>query len=168
MWSSRGLYPIAEQKAGEASAGLLSIPHCDRNLRSLWIGEVLLIILNLYSRHRAQGYFRLGPKYIGGFKIDLDFFLDSILRKTIKNKQINRLPISLTSVDCPLGASASMVAAKLERIKIIVMIRRDQRNEVCNEIRVVITMDIPLMPATLCMLYLPHFDHEVGWLSLST
>jgi hypothetical protein len=53
-----------------------------------------------------------------------------------------------------------MVAAKLKRIRVIVMIRRDQRSEVGNEIRVVINMDIPLMPATMCMFYPPHFDHE--------
>jgi len=47
-----------------------------------------------------------------------------------------------------------MVAAKLIRIRVIVMIRRDQRSEVGNEIRVVINMDIPLMPATTCMFYL--------------
>ena len=91
---------------------------------------------------------------MGGFKIDTDFFLDAILSKSIKNRQKNKLPKSLASIDGPLWASASMVTAKLERIRVIVMIRRDQRSEVCNEIRVVINMDIPLMPAAMCMFYL--------------
>ena len=64
---------------------------------------------------------------------------------------MNRLPISLAPVDPPLAASASMVTAKLARIRTIVMARRNQRSEVWDEIRVVINMDIPLMPATLCM-----------------
>ena len=101
---------------------------------------------------RAQDYFKPDLlKDIGGFKIDVDFFRDAILIKRIKNRQNNRLPKSLASIICPLGASASMVAVKLKRIRVIVMIRRDQRSEVGNEIRVVINMDIPLMPATMCM-----------------
>jgi hypothetical protein len=82
----------------------------------------------------------------------------------MKNEQINRLPKSVAPVASPLGVSASMVAAKLERIRIIVMIRRNQRSEVCNEIRVVMDMDIPLVPATLCMFYLSCLDREAGWL----
>jgi hypothetical protein len=107
-------------------------------------------------------------KDTGDFKIGLDFFLDVVIVKTIKNKQINRLPISLASVDCPLAASASMVAAKLERIRMIVMTRRNQRSEVCNEIRAVINIDIPLRRTTLFMFYLLCFDDGAGWLQLWT
>jgi hypothetical protein len=80
--------------------------------------------------------------------------------KTIKSRQINKLPISLAAVEPPLAASASMVAAKLARIRTIVMARRNQRSDVWGELRVVINMDLPLMPATLCMLYLPCLDDE--------
>lgn len=41
-------------------------------------------------------------------------------------------------------------AVKLKRIRIIVRIRRDQRSEVWDEIRVGMDMAIHLMPATLC------------------
>jgi hypothetical protein len=71
--------------------------------------------------------------------------------KKIKNKQINRLPKSVAPVVPPRGASASRVAAKLDRIRTMVMNRRNQRSEVCNEIRMGINMDIPLMPVALCM-----------------
>jgi hypothetical protein len=97
-----------------------------------------------------------------GAKIEPGFFPDIALKKAIKSRQINRLPTSLASGNCLLAASASRVAAKLARIRIIVMVRRNQRSEVCNEIRVVINMDIPFMPATLWMSYLPCFDDEAG------
>jgi hypothetical protein len=89
-----------------------------------------------------------------GFKIEPGFFPDIALKKTINNRQINRLPTSLASGDCLRAASASRVAAKLARTRTIVMVRRNQRSEVCNEIRVVINMDIPLILATLWMSYL--------------
>ena len=97
-----------------------------------------------------------------GFKIEPGFLPDIALKKTIKSRQINRLPASLASGDCLLAASASRVAAKLVRIRIIVMVRRNQRSEVCNEIGVVINMDIPLILASLCMSYLTCFDDEAG------
>ena len=81
--------------------------------------------------------------------------------KTIKSRQSNKLPISLASIDCPLAVSASVVAAKLERIRIIVTARRNQRSEVCNETRVVMNMDIPLSHTTLFMDYLLCFNDEV-------
>ncbi len=93
---------------------------------------------------------------------DIGVFPDIVLMKTIKNKQINRLPISLAPVDPPLGASASRVAAKLARIRIIVMARRNQRSEVCNEIWVVMDMDIPSSRTTLFLDDLPCFDAEAG------
>jgi len=95
-----------------------------------------------------------------GFKIGPDFFLDLVIMKKIKNRQINKVPKSAASVDAPAGASASMVAAKLDRIRIIVMIRRDQRSEVCNEIWVVIDINIPLVPAALCLCYGCHYGHD--------
>jgi hypothetical protein len=85
--------------------------------------------------------YRLKDK--AGFRIDLVFFLDFVLMKRSKTRQITRLPKSVRSMDRPPGASASMVAAKLERIRIIVIRRRDRRSAVCNEIWVVIDMDIP-------------------------
>jgi hypothetical protein len=77
------------------------------------------------------------------FKPGPDFISDTILMTAINSKPINRLPTSLTPVDCPRATSASMVAAKLERIRVIVRARRSQRSEVCNEIRVVMDMDLP-------------------------
>jgi hypothetical protein len=82
-----------------------------------------------------------------------DFFLDIVHAKTIKDRQINRLAISLASVEGPLAVSASRVAAKLKRIRNIVTMRRSQRREVGNEIWVVVVidMDIPLTSATFCV-----------------
>ena len=52
-----------------------------------------------------------------------------------------------------------MVAAKLERIRVIARARRSQRSEVCNEIRVVMDMDLPLSRLE----YLPGFGEACGF-----
>jgi hypothetical protein len=99
-------------------------------------------------------------KDTGDFKIGPAFFPATVLVKIIKHRQVKRLAISLRSVEPPLAWSASRVAAKFERIRTIVMVRRNQRSDVCNEIRVVMDMDIPSMSAMLCMFILSGFDEE--------
>ena len=76
-------------------------------------------------------------------KVEPDFFLEIGLVKRSKNKQINMLPRSIIAVGLPSGVCTSTVAAKLEMISTTVMVRRNQRSEIYNEIRFVINMDIP-------------------------
>jgi len=76
-------------------------------------------------------------------RVEPDFFLEIVLVKRSKSKQINRLARSMPPVAFLPGASTSAVAAKLEMIRTTVIVRRNQRSEICNEIRVVINMDIP-------------------------
>ena len=76
-------------------------------------------------------------------RVEPDFFLENGLVKRSKNKHINMLPISIIPLSLPSGACTSTVAANLEIIRTTVMVRRNQRSEIYNEIRVVINMDIP-------------------------